>query len=111
MVKPCPFCGAKQPLNPKFYYVHQAHQAQWSPPEAFYRVECILCQAHGPVASSEEMAELGWDDSQIEAARDECNQLKEAISSLEEQNLALSEELAEYALEPEPEDGSGSVRG
>ena len=104
MVKPCPFCGGSQPPDPTFAWL-QALSGD------LVAVSCITCNARGPAASSEEMAELGWDDSQVEAARDECNQLKEAISSLEEQNLALSEELAEYALEPEPEDGSGSVRG
>ena len=54
MIKPCPFCGTVQPLDPCF-----------TREGAFLLVvfiRCIACEARGPAASSEEMAELAWDE-------------------------------------------------
>ena len=93
MIKPCPFCGSAQPMDPEFegsgefsnhlYLDGRPAETTWE----YYQVKCINCGALGPVASSEAIAALGWDE-----------------------RFPLQPEPG-FKPEPDPEDGSGSMRG
>lgn len=70
----CPFCGTVPPTNPQFDRRIPHGPAVNEKTPANYAMVCSYCGATGPRASSEEVAELAWDERRSEPHADKLQE-------------------------------------